>query len=103
MSNPNYSKRVLGKAGASRWVGRRPKVRGVAMNSVDHPMGGGEGKSSGAPCDRSWSDYVHVSTTEVKITSHVVGLHVNVSAAGVEISSQLLGLHVLDDIQQCCC
>ncbi len=37
----------LGKAGCSRWLGRRPKVRGVAMNPVDHPMGGGEGKSSG--------------------------------------------------------
>ena len=36
-----------GKAGRSRWLGRRPKVRGVAMNPVDHPMGGGEGKSSG--------------------------------------------------------
>ena len=37
----------LGKAGRSRWMGRRPKVRGVVMNPVDHPMGGGEGKSSG--------------------------------------------------------
>ncbi|MBN2467590.1 MAG: 50S ribosomal protein L2 [Deltaproteobacteria bacterium] len=36
-----------GKAGRARWLGRRPKVRGVAMNPVDHPMGGGEGKSSG--------------------------------------------------------
>ena len=36
-----------GKAGRSRWLGKRPKVRGVAMNPVDHPMGGGEGKSSG--------------------------------------------------------
>lgn len=42
----------LGKAGRRRWLGRRPKVRGVAMNPVDHPMGGGEGKSSGGrhPC-----------------------------------------------------
>ncbi len=41
-----------GKAGRTRWLGRRPKVRGVAMNPVDHPMGGGEGKSSGGrhPC-----------------------------------------------------
>ena len=37
----------LGKAGKTRWLGRRPKVRGVAMNPVDHPLGGGEGKSSG--------------------------------------------------------
>ncbi|MGH8004791.1 MAG: 50S ribosomal protein L2, partial [Limisphaerales bacterium] len=42
----------LGKAGRSRWLGRRPHVRGVARNPVDHPMGGGEGKSSGGrhPC-----------------------------------------------------
>lgn len=42
----------LGKAGRTRWFGRRPKVRGVAMNPVDHPMGGGEGRSSGGrhPC-----------------------------------------------------
>jgi large subunit ribosomal protein L2 len=42
----------IGKAGRSRWLGKRPKVRGVAMNPVDHPMGGGEGKSSGGrhPC-----------------------------------------------------
>lgn len=42
----------LGKAGRKRWLGRRPRVRGVAMNPVDHPMGGGEGKSSGGrhPC-----------------------------------------------------
>jgi len=43
---------VIGKAGKSRWLGRRPHVRGVAMNPVDHPMGGGEGKTSGGrhPC-----------------------------------------------------
>jgi large subunit ribosomal protein L2 len=37
----------LGKAGRNRWKGKRPSVRGVAMNPVDHPLGGGEGKSSG--------------------------------------------------------
>lgn len=43
---------VWGKAGRSRWLGHRPKVRGVAMNPIDHPLGGGEGKSSGGrhPC-----------------------------------------------------
>jgi len=43
---------ALGKAGRKRWLGKRPKVRGVAMNPVDHPMGGGEGRSSGGrhPC-----------------------------------------------------
>ena len=46
-SNGDHNKQVLGKAGRRRWLGRRPRVRGVAMNPVDHPMGGGEGKSSG--------------------------------------------------------
>jgi large subunit ribosomal protein L2 len=37
----------MGKAGRNRWLGNRPRVRGVAMNPVDHPMGGGEGRASG--------------------------------------------------------
>jgi len=42
----------IGKAGRTRWLGKRPRVRGVAMNPIDHPMGGGEGKTSGGrhPC-----------------------------------------------------
>lgn len=47
VGNRTHEQVVSGKAGRSRWLGRRPKVRGVAMNPVDHPMGGGEGKSSG--------------------------------------------------------
>jgi large subunit ribosomal protein L2 len=47
VGNADHINISLGKAGRSRWMGRRPKVRGVAMNPVDHPMGGGEGKSSG--------------------------------------------------------
>lgn len=47
VGNEDHSNVVLGKAGRSRWLGRRPKVRGVVMNPVDHPMGGGEGRSSG--------------------------------------------------------
>jgi large subunit ribosomal protein L2 len=47
VGNVDHSLQSLGKAGAARWRGRRPKVRGVAMNPVDHPLGGGEGKSSG--------------------------------------------------------
>lgn len=47
VGNSEHENISLGKAGRSRWLGRRPKVRGVAMNPVDHPMGGGEGKSSG--------------------------------------------------------
>jgi len=46
-SNPDHMNLDLGKAGRSRWLGIRPKVRGVVMNPVDHPMGGGEGKASG--------------------------------------------------------
>jgi len=47
VSNSEKANEVLGKAGRKRWLGRRPRVRGVAMNPVDHPMGGGEGRSSG--------------------------------------------------------
>jgi len=47
VGNVYHNQRKLGKAGRNRWLGKRPRVRGVAMNPVDHPMGGGEGKSSG--------------------------------------------------------
>jgi len=52
VGNVEHSIVSLGKAGRSRWLGRRPHVRGVAMNPVDHPLGGGEGKSAGGrhPC-----------------------------------------------------
>ncbi len=52
VGNIDHENEVIGKAGKSRWLGRRPSVRGVAMNPVDHPMGGGEGKTSGGrhPC-----------------------------------------------------
>ncbi|MBN9090892.1 MAG: 50S ribosomal protein L2 [Reyranella sp.] len=47
VSNPDNQNTVVGKAGRTRWLGKRPVVRGVAMNPVDHPHGGGEGKTSG--------------------------------------------------------
>jgi large subunit ribosomal protein L2 len=47
LSNKDHGLTHSGKAGRSRWLGRRPRVRGVAMNPVDHPMGGGEGRASG--------------------------------------------------------
>ena len=52
LGNVIHENITLGKAGRKRWLGKRPKVRGVAMNPVDHPMGGGEGRSSGGrhPC-----------------------------------------------------
>ena len=47
VSNPDHANIKLAKAGRKRWLGKRPAVRGVAMNPVDHPHGGGEGRSSG--------------------------------------------------------
>jgi large subunit ribosomal protein L2 len=47
VSNPDHNLEVSGKAGRKRWLGRRPRVRGVVMNPVDHPMGGGEGRATG--------------------------------------------------------
>jgi large subunit ribosomal protein L2 len=47
VSNPDNSNVVIGKAGRNRWLGVRPSVRGVAMNPIDHPHGGGEGRTSG--------------------------------------------------------
>lgn len=47
VGNADHELTVIGKAGANRWRGKRPKVRGVAMNPVDHPLGGGEGRASG--------------------------------------------------------
>jgi large subunit ribosomal protein L2 len=53
VSNPEHMNVVIGSAGRKRWMGRRPHVRGVAMNPIDHPMGGGEGKTSGGGHPRS--------------------------------------------------
>jgi large subunit ribosomal protein L2 len=47
VSNPDHMNVVMGKAGRNRWLGIRPRVRGVVMNPIDHPMGGGEGRASG--------------------------------------------------------
>jgi large subunit ribosomal protein L2 len=47
VGNVDHTNIVMGKAGRKRWLGIRPTVRGVAMNPVDHPMGGGEGRTSG--------------------------------------------------------
>jgi large subunit ribosomal protein L2 len=55
VGNADHQNRVIGKAGRSRWLNRRPHNRGVTKNPVDHPMGGGEGKSAGGrhPCSRT--------------------------------------------------
>ena len=47
VGNEEHANRVIGKAGRSRWLGKRPKVRGTAMNPIDHPHGGGEGRAKG--------------------------------------------------------
>ncbi len=54
VGNPDHVNISLGKAGRKRWLGRRPHTRGVAMNPVDHPMGGGEGKASGGHPRSPW-------------------------------------------------
>lgn len=54
VSNPQHKNTKLGKAGAARWLGRRPVVRGIAMNPVDHPHGGGRGKSKGRISQTPW-------------------------------------------------
>ena len=56
-SNPDHFNISVGKAGRSRWRGRRPQTRGVAMNPIDHPMGGGEGKASGGHPRSPWGLY----------------------------------------------
>jgi large subunit ribosomal protein L2 len=63
VGNVDHELQVIGKAGANRWRGKRPKVRGVAMNPVDHPLGGGEGRSSGGrPPTSPWGKPEGVKT-----------------------------------------
>jgi len=70
VGNVDHELRVLGKAGATRWSGRRPKVRGVAMNPVDHPLGGGEGRTSGGrPPVSPWGKPEGVKTRKRKKAS----------------------------------
>jgi large subunit ribosomal protein L2 len=75
VGNINHELRSLGKAGANRWRGRRPKVRGVAMNPVDHPLGGGEGRTSGGrPPTSPWGKREGIKTRKRKNKSnkHIV-------------------------------
>jgi large subunit ribosomal protein L2 len=70
VGNADHEKQSIGKAGANRWRGKRPKVRGVAMNPVDHPLGGGEGKSSGGrPPVSPWGKREGVKTRKHKKAS----------------------------------
>jgi len=71
VGNIDHELQVIGKAGAMRWRGRRPKVRGVAMNPVDHPLGGGEGKTSGGrPPVSPWGKPEGVKTRKKKKQSN---------------------------------
>lgn len=73
VSNPDHENISYGKAGKSRWRGRRPHVRGVAMNPIDHPLGGGEGKSSGGrPACSPWGKPEGVSTRKNKRTDRFI-------------------------------
>lgn len=70
VGNAEHELLSVGKAGKSRWLGKRPKVRGVAMNPVDHPLGGGEGKSSGGrPPVSPWGKPEGVKTRKRKKAS----------------------------------
>jgi len=67
VGNAEHELISIGKAGKTRWLGRRPKVRGVAMNPVDHPLGGGEGKTSGGrPPVTPWGKSEGVKTRKRK-------------------------------------
>lgn len=71
VGNIDHELTVIGKAGASRWRGRRPKVRGVAMNPVDHPLGGGEGRASGGrPPTSPWGKVEGKKTRQRKKDSN---------------------------------
>ena len=75
VGNAEHELLSVGKAGKTRWLGRRPKVRGVAMNPVDHPLGGGEGKSSGGrPPTSPWGKVEGRKTRHRKkaSTKHIV-------------------------------
>lgn len=73
VSNPDHENISIGKAGRNRWLGKRPVVRGVAMNPVDHPLGGGEGKSSGGrPACSPWGKPEGVKTRKNPLTDKFI-------------------------------
>ena len=74
LSNPDQKNIKIGKAGRSRWLGRRPHTRGVAMNPVDHPLGGGEGKTAGGrhPVSRTGQSAKGLKTRDNKRTDKYI-------------------------------
>ncbi len=73
VGNTEHELVKVGKAGRNRWKGRRPKVRGVAMNPVDHPLGGGEGKASGGrPSSTPWGKVERRTRSKRKTSSKFI-------------------------------
>jgi large subunit ribosomal protein L2 len=74
VSNPDHANIDIGKAGRSRWLNRRPHNRGVTKNPVDHPMGGGQGKTSGGrhPCSRTGQKAKGLKTRNNKRTNKFI-------------------------------
>jgi large subunit ribosomal protein L2 len=73
VSNPDHENISYGKAGRIRWLGKKPHVRGVAMNPIDHPLGGGEGKASGGrPACTPWGKPEGVKTRHNKRTDRLI-------------------------------
>lgn len=74
VGNGEHNLRVIGKAGSMRWRGIRPTVRGVAMNPVDHPLGGGEGRTSGGrpPCNRNGKPEGKKTRNRRKVSSRFI-------------------------------
>ncbi len=74
LSNPDQKNIKIGKAGRSRWLGRRPHTRGVVMNPVDHPLGGGEGKTAGGrhPVSRTGQSSKGLKTRDNKRTDKYI-------------------------------
>ena len=74
VGNLDHENVAFGKAGRTRWLGRLPSVRGVAMNPVDHPMGGGEGKSSGGrhPCSPWGQMSKGLKTRKAKLSDKLI-------------------------------
>lgn len=73
VSNPEHENISYGKAGRTRWSGKRPHVRGVAMNPIDHPLGGGEGRSSGGrPACSPWGKPEGIKTRQNKRTDKFI-------------------------------
>lgn len=73
VGNSEHSLKKIGKAGRSRWMNRRPRVRGVAMNPVDHPLGGGEGRTSGGrPACTPWGVPEGIKTRRNKSTNKFI-------------------------------